>query len=202
MNATTLNEKLNRLNAERSSKSVSDSGARLISAEVITTSAAALSARQGAAQAAPLSVVTQLADDQGGFFARVLAFPFRATQREALSKVMHETRLALMNHRKEAIERESRAIWEASSMKIVAVMAEYLNQHLRDIEQERYDHIMQSSEDAAALLTRHLEKIEASILPDLVKERLLKQALEQYDITIERITDERLALRYANRSGN
>ena len=199
---TTLNDKLARIQGARTSTRVADSGTRLIEAELLSASSAAAAARNGSPAAAPLSVVTQLADDQGGFFARVLAFPFRATQREALSKVMHETRLALMNHRREAIERESRAIWESSSFKVVAVMAEYLAQHLRGIEQERYDHIMQSSEEAAELLTHHLEKIEASSLPDLVKERLLKQALEQYDITLERITEDQLHLRYANRSGN
>jgi|GEM_PF-2467943 len=191
------NDRLNAIHAARTSTRIADKGDRIIEANAQLVAKDSAATSLDTYQPVSLSAVSSLADGgKGGLIGRLMSIPIRKQQREDIARVTHQTTIALMEDRATGIKRESHAYWQARSVQIAETMEEYLRQHLRGIEIERMEHIIQSLEQASITFNTKLEEIEARPLPDLIKDKLITASFAQYERTCQRIQDDAIMQKY------
>lgn len=199
---TSVEDRLSRVDRIRTDHPARTTGQRVIEANAQLVSNSPPPQGLDNYRTTSLSTIANLDNQPQGVFSRLLTMPMRSEQRREAAQLMHGTRVALMEHRADAIKRESHAYWQSRSVQLAASMDEYLRQHLSDIQLERMDHIKHSMIKASDSLNASLDQIESSSYPALLKDRLMSHALDLYEQTIERIKDDALVQRHAQMPRN
>jgi len=164
------------------------SGAELITSPVTEDEPQGLSAPTGAK-----SGVEQ---DQMGMINRLRLRNAESAHQLEKARLAYRTEMQLITHQSDAAIRESRAFWDAKSVEVAETIKTYVQATVRALEIDRLDSrnadIQRSYEVAASAL----EKARNSRLPEVMKDRLIRDILDNFERTLGRIQNDTIVSRY------
>ncbi len=118
------------------------------------------------------------------------------TELEA-ARIMFNTRLEQLKHRADASERESKAFWDAKSVEISESIKTYVQKSLRNLEIERLDNSNEAIKKATEMANQKLlEVIENEDLVDALRDKLIRQIMENLDNAMKNIQENSIASKY------
>jgi hypothetical protein len=112
------------------------------------------------------------------------------------ARLAYRTDMQLITHQSEAAIRESRAFWDAKSVEVAESIKTYVQSTIRALEIDRLDSrnadLTRAYEAAAAAL----EKARQTRLPEVLKDRLIKDILDNFERTLGRIQNDTIVSKY------
>jgi hypothetical protein len=112
------------------------------------------------------------------------------------ARLAYRTDMQLITHQSEAAIRESRAFWDAKSVEVAESIKTYVQSTIRALEIDRLDSrnadLTRAYEAAAAAL----EKARQTKLPEVLKDRLIKDILDNFERTLGRIQNDTIVSKY------
>ena len=120
--------------------------------------------------------------------------------RMSAEKIKQETALSMLQDHADAAKRESFALWTARSAQIAEKLMTYLKEHLDNMETVRMENAIGSLTKAAEMIDAKLKYVDQQDLIEPVKDKLMKQIYEQYEVTCAKIKNESLMDKYKSKS--
>lgn len=111
-------------------------------------------------------------------------------------EVIFDTQITRLEHQADAIERQSKAYWDARSVDFAEGLKTYAQQNLLLLENARLDNKSKSIVEAFKTAQRRMDEILGMETPDAIKEEILARIISARDATVERIEQDALASKY------
>lgn len=112
------------------------------------------------------------------------------------ARTTYETEIELIRHKADAAIRESRAFWDAKSVEVAETIKTYVQSTVRALEIDRLDSRNADLQRAYQSASDALEKARASSLPEVMKDRLIQDILNNFEKTLQRIQEDTIVSRY------
>lgn len=112
------------------------------------------------------------------------------------ARTTYETEIELIRHKADAAIRESRAFWDAKSVEVAETIKTYVQSTVRALEIDRLDSRNADLQRAYQSAAEALEKARASSLPEVMKDRLIQDILNNFENTLQRIQEDTIVSRY------
>ena len=112
------------------------------------------------------------------------------------ARTTYETEIELIRHKADAAIRESRAFWDAKSVEVAETIKTYVQSTVRALEIDRLDSRNADLQRAYQSASEALEKARASSLPEVMKDRLIQDILNNFENTLQRIQEDTIVSRY------
>ena len=112
------------------------------------------------------------------------------------ARTTYETEIELIRHKADAAIRESRAFWDAKSVEVAETIKTYVQSTVRALEIDRLDSRNADLQRAYQSASDALEKARASSLPEVMKDRLIQDILNNFENTLQRIQEDTIVSRY------
>ena len=112
------------------------------------------------------------------------------------ARTTYETEIELIRHKADAAIRESRAFWDAKSVEVAETIKTYVQSTVRALEIDRLDSRNADLQRAYQSAAEALEKARASSLPEVMKDRLIQDILDNFENTLQRIQEDTIVSRY------
>ena len=112
------------------------------------------------------------------------------------ARTTYETEIELIRHKADAAIRESRACWDAKSVEVAETIKTYVQSTVRALEIDRLDSRNADLQRAYQSAAEALEKARASSLPEVMKDRLIQDILNNFENTLQRIQEDTIVSRY------
>ena len=112
------------------------------------------------------------------------------------ARTAYRTEMQLLQHQADAAIRESRAFWDAKSVEVAETIKTYVQSTVRALEIDRLDSRnadMQRAYESAAVA---MENAKNARLPEVMKDRLIRDILDNFDNTLKRIQNDTIVARY------
>jgi len=142
------------------------------------------------------SAATGVEQDQMGMINRLRLRNAESAHQLEKAKLAYRTEMQLITHQSDAAIRESRAFWDAKSVEVAETIKTYVQATVRALEIDRLDSrnadIQRSYEVAASAL----DKARNSRLPEVMKDRLIRDILDNFERTLGRIQNDTIVSRY------
>lgn len=160
--------------------------------ELITSSPSEATApRQSAA---PFAADVEL--DQMGMINRLRLRNAESAHQLERARLAYRTEMQLFTHQSEAAIRESRAFWDAKSVEVAETIKTYVQATVRALEIDRLDSRNTDMQRAYEVASSALEKARTSRLPEVMKDRLIKDILDNFERTLSRIQNDTIVSKY------
>jgi hypothetical protein len=187
-----LNERLTREFARREKKS--EQVTVRPKTELITGDA-----DPSASESAPKSQGPSAADverDQMGMINRLRLRNAESAHQLERARLAYRTEMQLITHQSDAAIRESRAFWDAKSVEVAETIKTYVQATVRALEIDRLDSRNADIQRAYEVAAAALEKARAAKLPEVLKDRLMKDVLDNFERTLSRIQNDTIVSKY------
>ena len=112
------------------------------------------------------------------------------------ARTTYETEIELIRHKADAAIRESRAFWDAKSVEVAETIKTYVQSTVRALEIDRLDSRNADLQRAYQSASEALENARASSLPEVMKDRLIQDILNNFENTLQRIQEDTIVSRY------
>ena len=112
------------------------------------------------------------------------------------ARTVYETEMQLIRHKADAAIRESRAFWDAKSVEVAESIKTYVQSTIRALEIDRLDSRNADLQRAYESASTALEKAKSSSIPEVMKDRLIQDILNNFEQTLERIQNDTIVAQY------
>lgn len=112
------------------------------------------------------------------------------------ARLAYRTEMQLIQHQAEAATRESKAFWDAKSVEVAESIKTYVQATIRALEIDRLDSRNADLQRAYEAATAAMEKARSSKMPEVMKDRLIQNILDNFEATLDRIQNDTIVSRY------
>ena len=112
------------------------------------------------------------------------------------ARLAYRTDMQLITHQSDAAIRESRAFWDAKSVEVAETIKTYVQATVRALEIDRLDSRNADIQRAYEVAAAALEKARTAKLPEVLKDRLMKDVLDNFERTLFRIQNDTIVSKY------
>ncbi len=112
------------------------------------------------------------------------------------ARLAYRTDMQLITHQSDAAIRESRAFWDAKSVEVAETIKTYVQATVRALEIDRLDSRNADIQRAYEVAAAALEKARTAKLPEVLKDRLMKDVLDNFERTLSRIQNDTIVSKY------
>ena len=112
------------------------------------------------------------------------------------ARLAYRTDMQLITHQSDAAIRESRAFWDAKSVEVAETIKSYVQATVRALEIDRLDSRNADIQRAYEVAAAALEKARTAKLPEVLKDRLMKDVLDNFERTLSRIQNDTIVSKY------
>ena len=187
-----LNDRLTREFARREKKS--DQVTVRAKTELITSDAdQPVSASKPSTRAPSAAEVER---DQMGLINRLRMRNAESAHQLERARLAYRTDMQLITHQSDAAIRESRAFWDAKSVEVAETIKTYVQATVRALEIDRLDSRNADIQRAYEVAAAALEKARTAKLPEVLKDRLMKDVLDNFERTLSRIQNDTIVSKY------
>ena len=186
-----LNSRLSREFARRDKKS--DSVAVGPKTDLITSVPADPGSQAPSTQGSSAADVER---DQMGMINRLRLRNAESAHQLERARLAYRTDMQMITHQSDAAIRESRAFWDAKSVEVAETIKTYVQATVRALEIDRLDSRNADIQRAYEVASSALEKARGSRLPEVLKDRLMKDILDNFERTLSRIQNDTIVSRY------
>ena len=187
-----LNDRLTREFARRDKKTKQvsvQSNAELITRDT-NESVSATGSRTQASSAADVE------RDQMGMINRLRLRNAESAHQLERARLAYRTDMQLITHQSDAAIRESRAFWDAKSVEVAETIKTYVQATVRALEIDRLDSRNADIQRAYEVAASALEKARSAKLPEVLKDRLMQDVLDNFERTLSRIQNDTIVSKY------
>ncbi len=149
-----------------------------------------------AQQTSSTSVSGDVERDQMGMINRLRLRNAESAHQLEKARLAYRTEMQLITHQSDAAIRESRAFWDAKSVEVAETIKTYVQATIRALEIDRLDSRNADMQRAYEVAAVALEKARASKLPEVLKDRLIRDILDNFDRTLGRIQNDTIVSKY------
>ena len=104
--------------------------------------------------------------------------------------------MQLITHQSDAANRESRAFWDAKSVEVAETIKTYVQATVRALEIDRLDSRNADIQRAYEVAATALENARTAKLPEVLKDRLIQDVLDNFERTLSRIQNDTIVSKY------
>ena len=187
-----LNQRLSKSFEKRNKKRQQDSVPATTQSKAVQSDAVRVVSR---AEAEPVSA-DQVVEEKMGVISRLKLRNAESAHELQKAKMTYETEMELVRHKADASIRESKAFWDAKSVEVAESIKTYVQATVRALEIDRLDSrnadLQKTYESAASAL----ENARSSPLPEVMKDRLIEDILNNFERTLERIQNDAIVSKY------
>lgn len=187
-----LNQRLSKSFEKRNKKRQQDSVPATTQSKAVQNDAVRVVSR---AEAEPVSA-DQVVEEKMGVISRLKLRNAESAHELQKAKMTYETEMELVRHKADASIRESKAFWDAKSVEVAESIKTYVQATVRALEIDRLDSrnadLQKTYESAASAL----ENARSSPLPEVMKDRLIEDILNNFERTLERIQNDAIVSKY------
>jgi len=162
-------------------------------AELITTARGNADQQQGGVTVPAKSDVEL---EQMGMINRLRLRNAESAHQLERAKLAYRTEMQLFTHQSEAAIRESRAFWDAKSVEVAETIKTYVQATVRALEIDRLDSRNTDMQRAYEVAAAALEKARSAKLPEVMKDRLIRDILDNFDRTLSRMQNDTIVSKY------
>ncbi len=112
------------------------------------------------------------------------------------ARLAYRTDMQMITHQSDAAIRESRAFWDAKSVEVAESIKTYVQATVRALEIDRLDSRNNDLTRAYEAAASALEKAKSTKLPEVLKERLIRDILDNFERTLTRIQNDTIVSKY------
>lgn len=112
------------------------------------------------------------------------------------ARLAYRTDMQMITHQSDAAIRESRAFWDAKSVEVAESIKTYVQATVRALEIDRLDSRNNDLTRAYEAAASALEKAKGTKLPEVLKERLIRDILDNFERTLTRIQNDTIVSKY------
>jgi hypothetical protein len=134
--------------------------------------------------------------DQMGMINRLRLRNAESAHQLEKARLAYRTEMQLITHQSDAAIRESRAFWDAKSVEVAETIKTYVQATVRALEIDRLDSRNSDMQRAYEVAAVALEKARSSKLPEVLKDRLIRDILDNFDRTLARIQNDTIVSKY------
>lgn len=134
--------------------------------------------------------------DQMGIINRLRLRNAESAHQLEKARLAYKTEMQLITHQSDAAIRESRAFWDAKSVEVAETIKTYVQATVRALEIDRLDSRNSDMQRAYEVAAVALEKARSSKLPEVLKDRLIRDILDNFDRTLARIQNDTIVSKY------
>jgi hypothetical protein len=134
--------------------------------------------------------------DQMGMINRLRLRNAESAHQLERARLAYRTEMQLITHQSDAAIRESRAFWDAKSVEVAETIKTYVQATVRALEIDRLDSRNSDMQRAYEVASSALEKARTSRLPEVMKDRLIKDILDNFERTLSRIQNDTIVSKY------
>jgi hypothetical protein len=134
--------------------------------------------------------------DQMGMINRLRLRNAESAHQLERARLAYRTEMQLITHQSDAAIRESRAFWDAKSVEVAETIKTYVQATVRALEIDRLDSRNADIQRAYEVAASALEKARSARLPEVLKDRLMKDILDNFERTLSRIQNDTIVSRY------
>lgn len=134
--------------------------------------------------------------DQMGMINRLRLRNAESAHQLEKARLAYKTEMQLITHQSDAAIRESRAFWDAKSVEVAETIKTYVQATVRALEIDRLDSRNSDMQRAYEVAAVALEKARSSKLPEVLKDRLIRDILDNFDRTLARIQNDTIVSKY------
>ena len=187
-----LNDRLTREFARRDKKSKQVSVQS--NAELITQDSSESVSATGSKTQAPSAADVER--DQMGMINRLRLRNAESAHQLERARLAYRTEMQLITHQSDAAIRESRAFWDAKSVEVAETIKTYVQATVRALEIDRLDSRNADIQRAYEVAAAALEKARSAKLPEVLKDRLMQDVLDNFERTLSRIQNDTIVSKY------
>jgi hypothetical protein len=134
--------------------------------------------------------------DQMGMINRLRLRNAESAHQLEKARLAYRTEMQLITHQSDAAIRESRAFWDAKSVEVAETIKTYVQATVRALEIDRLDSRNSDIQRSYEVAASALEKARTSRLPEVMKDRLIKDILDNFERTLGRIQNDTIVSKY------
>jgi hypothetical protein len=134
--------------------------------------------------------------DQMGMINRLRLRNAESAHQLERARLAYRTEMQLFTHQSDAAIRESRAFWDAKSVEVAETIKTYVQATVRALEIDRLDSRNSDMQRAYEVASSALEKARTSRLPEVMKDRLIKDILDNFERTLSRLQNDTIVSKY------
>ena len=187
-----LNDRLTREFARRDKKTKQVSVQS--NAELITQDSGESVSSTGSKTQAPSAADVER--DQMGMINRLRLRNAESAHQLERARLAYRTEMQLITHQSDAAIRESRAFWDAKSVEVAETIKTYVQATVRALEIDRLDSRNADIQRAYEVAASALEKARSAKLPEVLKDRLMQDVLDNFERTLSRIQNDTIVSKY------
>ena len=187
-----LNDRLTREFARREKKT--DQVTVRAKTELITSDADQPASASTPSTRAPSAA--EVERDQMGLINRLRMRNAESAHQLERARLAYRTDMQLITHQSDAAIRESRAFWDAKSVEVAETIKSYVQATVRALEIDRLDSRNADIQRAYEVAAAALEKARTAKLPEVLKDRLMKDVLDNFERTLSRIQNDTIVSKY------
>ena len=162
--------------------------------ELITGDADQSSTSSGPSSQGPLAADVER--EQMGMINRLRLRNAESAHQLERARLAYRTEMQLITHQSDAAIRESRAFWDAKSVEVAETIKTYVQATVRALEIDRLDSRNTDIQRAYEVASASLEKARSAKLPEVLKDRLMKDILDNFERTLSRIQNDTIVSKY------
>ncbi len=187
-----LNDRLTREFARREKKTKQVSVQA--NAELITQDSKESTSATGSRTPSPSTADVER--DQMGMINRLRLRNAESAHQLERARLAYRTEMQLITHQSDAAIRESRAFWDAKSVEVAETIKTYVQATVRALEIDRLDSRNADIQRAYEVAASALEKARSAKLPEVLKDRLMQDVLDNFERTLSRIQNDTIVSKY------
>lgn len=134
--------------------------------------------------------------DQMGMINRLRLRNAESAHQLERARLAYRTEMQLITHQSDAAIRESRAFWDAKSVEVAETIKTYVQATVRALEIDRLDSRNTDITRAYEVAASALEKARSAKLPEVLKDRLMQDVLDNFERTLSRIQNDTIVSKY------
>ncbi|MBL8812422.1 MAG: hypothetical protein JNM43_19820 [Planctomycetaceae bacterium] len=188
-----LNDRLSREFSRRDRKNEPTTAELVhVQAEPETAPAVPVAPKSGS----PAPSANDVERDQMGMINRLRLRNAESAHQLERARLAYRTEMQLFTHQSEAAIRESRAFWDAKSVEVAETIKTYVQATIRALEINRLDSRNADLQRAYEVAAVALEKARSAKLPEVMKDRLIRDILDNFERTLSRIQNDTIVSKY------
>ncbi len=134
--------------------------------------------------------------DQMGMINRLRLRHAESAHQLERARLAYRTEMQMITHQSDAAIRESRAFWDAKSVEVAESIKTYVQATVRALEIDRLDSRNNDLTRAYEAAATALEKAKTTKLPEVLKDRLIRDILDNFERTLTRIQNDTIVSKY------
>ncbi|MEZ6059620.1 MAG: hypothetical protein R3C19_04590 [Planctomycetaceae bacterium] len=138
----------------------------------------------------------EIEHDKMGMISRLRLRNAESAHELQKARTVYDTEMSLIRHKADAAIRESKAFWDAKSVEVAESIKTYVQSTIRALEIDRLDSRNADLQRAYESASAALEKAKSSAIPEVMKDRLIQDILNNFETTVERIKNDTIVSKY------